>query len=211
MENIFHAAIILPAVITTLLAIIMRFRISEVWDICFLYMPLGHAIGRVACLLVGCCWGTTVSLSLFGQTYTFDNPVPLYSICCNISLFFILKSFFSWIYSREENRKYGGLVVSLYLILYGNVRLLLELLRTTKVVYLGLTQAQIVMIAFIVLGSLIFIVIMSKILLLRIDKSSSENEKRVFFSLFGLFAYFLVIGLLYWFLSSNHIINFVIM
>lgn len=203
----YHAAIILPAVLTSLLAIIMRFRISEVWDVCFLYMPMGHAIGRVACLLVGCCWGTTVSLSLFGQTYTFDNPVPLYSICCNISLFFILKSFFNWIYSREENRKYGGLVVSLYLILYGNVRLLLELLRTTKVVYLGLTQAQIVMIAFIIFGSLIFIVIMSKILLLRIDKSGRENEKRVFFSLFGLFAYFLVIGLLYWFLSSNHIIN----
>jgi phosphatidylglycerol---prolipoprotein diacylglyceryl transferase len=203
----FHAAIILPIIMIFCFTIIMKFKIGEVWDAFFIYMPLGHAIGRVACLLVGCCWGRSVSLSFLGQTYTFDNPVPLYSICCNIIIFFLLKGLFNWIYSREENRKYSGLVVSLYLVLYGNVRLLLELLRTTKVVFMGLTQAQIVMIVFIIWGSLVFLFIMSKSLLLRIDRRGRKEKKIFLFSLFGLFTYFLVIGLLYWFLSSNHIIN----
>lgn len=201
----FHAAIILPIIMIFCFTIAMKFRIGEVWDAFFIYMPLGHAIGRVACLLVGCCWGRPVSLSLFGQIYTFANPVPLYSIFCNIFIFIILRSLFDWIYSREENFKYSGLVISLYLILYGNVRLLLELLRTTNVIFMGFTQAQIVMIGFILMGSIVFIVIMSKMYLSDMDKG--KEGKRVFFSLSGLFTYFAIVALLYWFLSYSHILS----
>jgi len=203
----FHAAIVLPIIMIFCFTIVMKFRIGEVWDAFFIYMPLGHAIGRVACLLVGCCWGRAVSLTFFGQTCTFDNPVPLYSIVCNVFIFLILRTFFNWIHSKENNLKYSGLVVSLYLILYGNVRILLEHLRTTKVIFMGFSQAQIVMIVFIALATLIFLVIAGKNLLQSIDKSSGKDEKRVFFSLFGFFIYFLAIGLLYWFLSRNHIIS----
>ncbi len=203
----FHAAIILPIIVIFFLTVKMKFRIAEVWDAFFIYMPLGHAIGRVACLLVGCCWGNPVSLSIFGQTFTFDNPVPLYAILINVVIFFILRSLFNWIYSREETRRYSGLVISLYLILYGNVRLILELLRTTKVVFMGLTQAQIVMIFFIAAGSLLFMAVMFKNFLRGIDTGSVKSKKLISFSLTGLFGYFLAIGLLYWFLSSNHIIK----
>jgi len=203
----FHAAIVLPIIMIFFFTIIMNFRLGEVWDAFFIYMPLGHAIGRVACLLVGCCWGRSVSLSFFGQTYTFDNPVPLYSILCNGVIFLILRRLFNWIYSEEDNRKFSGLVVSMYLILYGNVRMLLELLRTTKVIFMGLTQAQIVMTGFIAVGTLLFLVIMGNNLLRTIDGTRRKDEKKVFFSIFGLFGYFAIIGFLYWFLSTHHIIN----
>lgn len=32
-------------------------RVGSVWDMGLTWMPLGHAAGRVGCLLAGCCWG----------------------------------------------------------------------------------------------------------------------------------------------------------
>lgn len=203
----FHAAIILPIIMMLCLTVIMRFKIAELWDAFFIYMPLGHAIGRMACLLVGCCWGRPVSLSVFGHTFEFDNPVPLYSIGCNIAIFLILRGFFNWIYSRKENRRYGGLVISLYLILYGNVRLLLELLRTTKIVFIGLTQAQIAMLGFIGGGAFLFVFVMLKNLMADINGKGMDGRKRAAFSLAGFFGYMVVVGMLYGFLSSRQIIN----
>ncbi len=37
--------------------------LHQVWDAAATWMPLGHALGRVGCLLAGCCWGAPSSVS----------------------------------------------------------------------------------------------------------------------------------------------------
>lgn len=36
--------------------------LPQVWDAAATWMPLGHALGRMGCLLAGCCWGAPSSV-----------------------------------------------------------------------------------------------------------------------------------------------------
>jgi len=149
----FHAALILPLVFLTLLALILKLRLWLMFDTLFLYLPAGHAIGRIGCLLVGCCWGHPMTLSIFGSTYTFDNPVPLYEIGLNLLLFIFLRLHYHRIYgSGRHSSKGRGRIAAFYLIGYGIIRMGLELLRKEKAVGWGLTLAQWGMMGFIFAG-----------------------------------------------------------
>lgn len=149
----FHAALILPLGFIAVLAVILKLRFWLVFDTLFLYLPVGHAIGRTGCLLVGCCWGHPVTLSVFGRTVTFDNPVPLYEIVLNLLLFLFLRFQYHRIYgSGSRSPKGRGLVTASYLMGYGVIRMGLELLRKEQVVGWGLTLAQWGMTGFILAG-----------------------------------------------------------
>ncbi len=153
----FHASLMLPTVLISALLFAMRFRFWDISDTFFLYIPLSNAIGRVACLLVGCCWGGPIALNFFGLSVEFYNPVPLYDIAYNLAIFFTLRKMHERIYASgsTERMREGGKITALYLILYGDARFIIEFIRTESIVALGLTQAQIVMIAFVAIGSLI--------------------------------------------------------
>ncbi len=151
----FHGGLIFTAILFAVITIAMKFRFWEVFDTFFLYMPLGHAIGRVSCLLVGCCWGKELTCSLFGSDLTFRNPVPFYAIILNLLIFWFLRWAYTAVYEKGYSR-YSGVVVALYLILYGNARIFMETLRIELTVAWGLTQAQLVMAGFIILGGLIY-------------------------------------------------------
>jgi phosphatidylglycerol---prolipoprotein diacylglyceryl transferase len=149
----FHAALILPLGFIAVIAVILKLRLSLVTDTLFLYLPVGHAIGRTGCLLVGCCWGHPVTLSVFGTTYTFDNPVPLYEIGLNLFLFIFLRFQYHRIYGSGSHSPTGrGRITAFYLIGYGVLRMGLELLRKEKAVGWGLTLAQWGMMGFIFAG-----------------------------------------------------------
>jgi phosphatidylglycerol:prolipoprotein diacylglycerol transferase len=149
----FHAALILPLGFIAVLAVILKLSFWLVFDTLFLYLPVGHAIGRTGCLLVGCCWGHPVTLSLFGRTVTFDNPVPFYEIALNLFLFLFLRFQYHRIYGSESRLPRGrGLVTAGYLMGYGVIRMGLELLRKEQVVGWGLTLAQWGMTGFILAG-----------------------------------------------------------
>jgi phosphatidylglycerol:prolipoprotein diacylglycerol transferase len=204
----YHATLILPTILFVALIIAMRFRLLEVVDTLIMYIPLGHAIGRIGCLLVGCCWGNRITLTLLGNTYTFQNPIPLYAIILNLGIFFILRKTFNWIY-HSGNREYSGLIIPLYLILYGNVRLLLEIFRTELVVYRGLTQAQIVMIFFIILGALIFIALMFRSTIRRdgTDQKSPMQHKEHYLAITGFAVYGIIFALLAFTLLNKGIVH----
>lgn len=149
----FHAALVLPLVFIIVLAIILKLRLWLVFDTLFLYLPAGHAIGRTGCLLVGCCWGRPITLSLFGRTVTFDNPVPLYEIGLNLFLFLFLRFQYDRIYGSGSCSPMGrGLITAGYLMGYGLIRMGLELLRKEQVIGWGLTLAQWGMAGFILTG-----------------------------------------------------------
>lgn len=157
-SHVFHASFLLPGVIVCGVAVYQKFDFRELFDVLFLYLPLAHAIGRVGCFLVGCCWGREVTLSFFNHTYTFINPVPIYSIVFNLALFLSLKHVFSCLYFSDKGffaQRKKGLIIGLYFLYYGIFRFFLEFFRTNDVVLLGLTRAQVAMLCFIFGGLLI--------------------------------------------------------
>jgi len=98
-------------------------------------IALGHAIGRIGCFAAGCCWGTVCHLP---WAVTFTNPaanqlvgvplgVPLhpaqlYESAAEFAIFGILY----WRFGRPHGR---GDIISLYLMLYGAARFVVEFFR----------------------------------------------------------------------------------
>ncbi len=98
-------------------------------------VSLGQAIGRIGCLMAGCCWGGRCDLP-WAITYTDPrahanvgtplgvpvHPFPVYAMLFNFSLYLFL----AWLYRR---RPPTGRVFAAYLLLYGTGRFLLEFTR----------------------------------------------------------------------------------
>jgi phosphatidylglycerol:prolipoprotein diacylglycerol transferase len=152
----FHASLVLPIMLIFILMSVLKIKYREGWDTIFLHVPMAHAFGRTACFLVGCCYGHRISCSFLGKEVSFNNPVPLYAVILNILLYLFLKRCFNRIYRRKNEKGNGkGTVAAFYLIGYGIMRFFLEMVRKEKIIAFGLTQAQLVMIVFILSGGLI--------------------------------------------------------
>lgn len=97
----------------------------KVADIFALYLPLAQAIGRVGCLLNGCCYGKTTlwpwGLKLPGHKGNV-HPTQVYEAIFLVFIFLILKFFY-----RKSKRP--GEVFILYFLLYSLGRFLLEFYR----------------------------------------------------------------------------------
>ena len=158
----FHAAIILPIIVISVLTIVYHFNYKKTADTFFLYFPLVHAIGRTGCLFVGCCWGHNITIPIFDSDYMITNPVPLYAIFVNIILFLFLRRCYNRIYNFENMKNLRGSIIALYLGLYGIIRLAFEYARKERIVAMGLTQAQMVMVGFIIISCMILIAIYKK-------------------------------------------------
>ena len=109
-----------------------------------LAIPLGHAIGRVGCLLGGCCYGTVcelpwaisypegsflhllqVSQGIIPESAIRSlavHPTPIYEIVFNLGLF-------AFFYTKRGTYKVQGSMFRLYLATYGSFRLLEEFIR----------------------------------------------------------------------------------
>ncbi|MBA2880555.1 membrane protease YdiL (CAAX protease family) [Desulfosalsimonas propionicica] len=145
-SHTFHGGMILAVIFLVVLSCLFRFRISEILDTVFLYLPLVHVLGRTGCLLVGCCWGARVNLYFYGFHLGLQNPVPLYAIMVNLAVFFFLRRVYNRVYSGPEIRtRFRGVVFTAYLLLYPPARIVLEVFRTEAGVFFGLSQAQVVM------------------------------------------------------------------
>ena len=90
-------------------------------------IPLGHAIGRIGCLLAGCCYGRPDDG--FFAVYNFYTsptgcffPLQLLESLLNLIIMTILL-----LLSKKKFKKYG--LFSLYLFLYATTRFILEFFR----------------------------------------------------------------------------------
>ncbi len=105
-------------------------------DVAVLGGTIGHAMGRIGCLTLGCCFGSPTDSPL---AVRYDNPlakaarvgglrgvpihpVPLYEAALIVGLFVLLNAV-ALAGSRE------GVPAALYLIMYGSGRFFLEFLR----------------------------------------------------------------------------------
>lgn len=131
----FIAAVIAAALL------IRRYKLPalQTFDALTPSISLGQAVGRLGCLMAGCCWGHQCDVP-WAITYTdpvaarnlgtpLDIPVhpfPLYAFVSNLLLYGIL----AWLYrlGMKPGRVFGA-----YLILYGLTRFLLEETRGDEV------------------------------------------------------------------------------
>lgn len=98
-------------------------------------VALGHAIGRLGCFAAGCCWGKPTALA-WGVTFTDPyawqivgvplgvrlHPTQLYESLAEALIFLVLLAV--W-----KRKRFDGQVLSLYLVLYGAARFLIEFAR----------------------------------------------------------------------------------
>lgn len=132
-------------------------------------VALGQAIGRIGCLLAGCCWGSRCNLP-WAITYTDPaaaanvgtplhvalHPYPAYESLLDFGLYLVLEL----LYSRRPS---AGRVFATYLLAYGSGRFLLELTRGDAargfVLSGALSTSQLIALAMIGLGTALQFVI----------------------------------------------------
>jgi len=157
-----------------LIFLLKRYKIPilKIGDVAGISIIIGHAIGRIGCTCAGCCYGKPVPSDSPFKDFAITFPehehtsapagIPLYptqpvEALGNFLIFGIL--FF--IYRKKQ---FDGQILSLYLILYGLERFLLEFWRgvTPPLPFVGITWNQIISLSMVLAGILIYIYGMKK-------------------------------------------------
>ena len=129
------------------LAVILYTRLygkQPLWKIADAFapsIPLGHALGRIGCLMYGCCYGTACDLpwaikfpagslaydalgqALDNAAHSVDlHPTQIYAALLNLALYGGL----AWLYRRK---RFNGQVFSVYIVGYSINRFIVEFFR----------------------------------------------------------------------------------
>jgi phosphatidylglycerol:prolipoprotein diacylglycerol transferase len=119
-------------------------------------LALGYSIGRIGCLLGGCCYGKQTDVP---WAITFNNvqsiavtgvsihPTQIYESLWNFFIFIILHK-----YSMKTSK--NGILFGIYSILYGIGRFLIEFFRgdVSYIRYINLSLSQIISLCMIIFG-----------------------------------------------------------
>ncbi len=121
-------------------------------------LVLAHGIGRIGCELAGDGdWGTETTLpwgmaypnAIVGWHYPPGvrvHPTPLYECLAYVAVF-------AFLWSIRTRRHPDGTLFWWYLVLASSARFLIELMRINPDVVLGLTEAQLISLALITIGT----------------------------------------------------------
>lgn len=122
-------------------------------------LALGYAIGRIGCLMNGCCYGRACDLPWairFPPAPDMPrvpvHPTQIYESLLNLGLYFAM----AWFFKR---RKFDGQVFAIYLMCYALVRSFVELFRgdyTPQHIHSGLTPAHLISIGIFAAGLFLF-------------------------------------------------------
>jgi len=133
-------------------------------------IPVGHAFGRIGCLLGGCCYGIETSASHpfaivyperidgFAQ-FTAPAGIPLIAIPVIEASGNLLIAMIVFIFSKiNPKESLPGQCIALYLVLYGIQRFILEFYRGDLVrgIYNGISTSQIISIGIVIFAIGIF-------------------------------------------------------
>jgi phosphatidylglycerol:prolipoprotein diacylglycerol transferase len=119
-----------------------KLPIYRVLDLMSPFVALGQAIGRIGCLLNGCCYGKVSEFGLYFQAQKATLvPTQLYSSLVLIFIFIVLRAL------QDRPHKEGEIFFA-YLILYSLKRFFMEFWRAdNEVILFGLTLFQLISIA----------------------------------------------------------------
>lgn len=119
-----------------------RLPVWKVADVLIPYVALGQAIGRIGCLLNGCCYGKPTtgwfSLSSPERFYPSLHPTQIYSALNALAIFLITRFF------QDRPHRDGQIFLS-YCMLYSFTRFFIEFLRGDNPSFVfGLTISQLI-------------------------------------------------------------------
>lgn len=131
------------------------------------FLPIGHAIGRVGCVMAGCCNGMKYDgilaiyyrNSITGLSAEHGYfPVQFLEAALNIVIAVFLIN-----YSKKEKPKYN--ILFLYLLIYAIIRFSLEFLRGDKIrgIYFGLSTSQWISILLFIISVFYFCILYCKL------------------------------------------------
>lgn len=132
-----------------------KLSVYKVFDLIAPFIALAQAIGRIGCLLNGCCFGEVSDFGLYFPVHqSILIPTQLYSSLLLILIFVVLR------FLQERPHKEGEIFI-FYLLFYCAKRFFIEFWRAdNEHIYLGLSLFQIISIA-------IFILAAAKLFLIR--------------------------------------------
>ncbi len=169
---VFYGGLICGTLGIALFLKINKLSFFTMTDIVAPVLALGYAVGRIGCQLSGdgdygiettLPWGTSYKYGVV-PTELFVHPTPVYESLLSILILLLLTS--KSVKSYLGNK---GQIFGFYLVLSGIVRFSIEFIRIEDIVYLGLSQAQLISIPLVIAGS-ILIFIPSK------EKSAFNNQ-----------------------------------
>lgn len=125
---VFYGGLILGLALTLLVGWLRKVRFWNTMDLAGLCVPLALAIGRIGCLMNGCCYGkeTTVPWgigypavsSIIGRRH----PTQLYELALDVALF----AFLWW---KKDDFEREGTAFWVFALGYGAIRFAMEFLR----------------------------------------------------------------------------------
>ena len=162
---VFYGGMILAILALFVYCKIKKYSFAMVADYMVPSLAIGHAIGRIGCLINDCCYGC---LTEFIKIYHLKNdpigcyrhPTQLYEIIYLI----VLSIIFSMILRTNWQKKPGkrGFIASIYIISYSILRFLNEYLRADNrggcYTFLKLSPAQLTSIVLIICGILYILI-----------------------------------------------------
>ncbi len=140
-----------------------RLPLLTMTDLIAPILTLGYVFGRMGCQLAGdgdygvpsnLPWAMSYPNGLV-PTLERVHPAPIYEMLAFLIIFWIL-------WRQRKRQQPPGFIFSLYLVLAGVERLLVEFIRLNKPVLLGLTEAQLISILMILGGSLWLLTLKTK-------------------------------------------------
>ena len=148
---VFYGGLIGASLLVVLFARRRKVPLLEMGDFAIGGVPLGHALGRLGCLINGCCFGSETrsawSIAVEGVR---RHPTPLYEAVGNLLVYLILL-----LYTLRAPRR--GRILALYLLTYPVLRFWLEFLRgDDRITFAGLHLAQFVSLALFTAGALLW-------------------------------------------------------
>jgi phosphatidylglycerol---prolipoprotein diacylglyceryl transferase len=172
----FHGGLIAAIAVVALYTRAKKIPFLTMADLLAPSLAIGYAFARIGCFLNGCCYGRPTDLPwgvCFVDPVTHvrtapSHPAQLYAFAASLLIFAILTRI-------EKLNRTAGFVFFSYVVLYSIYRFLIEFIRkgvTAEVWFLGLTQAQVISLAAILIFGIVLL-IQSK----HVPKQTAEKRK----------------------------------
>jgi phosphatidylglycerol---prolipoprotein diacylglyceryl transferase len=148
--GVFYGGLILAVLVSVWY---IRRHHMPLWQTCDVFAPgiaLGHAIGRVGCLMAGCCYGRPTSApwgivfsDAFAASYVGTplhvhlHPTQLYESAAELLILFTLLAM------EKRGRRFAGRTIWAYVLLYAVSRFFIEFFRgDDRGVVFGVSTSQ---------------------------------------------------------------------
>ncbi len=154
---VFYGGLILGLGLTIVVAYYKKVRFWDTLDLAGVCVPLALAVGRIGCLMNGCCYGKPTGLP-WGITYPAStgivgprHPTQIYELILDLALFGLL-------WWKKDDFKRAGTAFWLFVVGYGAIRFTVEFFREHVQSFAGIGFQA---------GSLAMVVVGLAVLLLR--------------------------------------------